>query len=68
MQDAGGFHTVGGEAGEEEACFTVAEDHAALPAVGAPAAQLPSEAGKAVCGMVGYAAVEEVVLEGRLSD
>ena len=55
MQDAGGFHAVGGEAGEEEACLAVAEDHAALPDVGSPAAHLPAEAGEAVGGMVGLA-------------
>ena len=60
MQDAGGFHAVGGEAGEEERCLAVVEDHAALPGVGAPAAHLPAEAGEAVGGMVAYAAVEKV--------
>ena len=60
MQDAGGFHAVGGEAGEEEARFAVAEDHTALPTEGSPAAHLPAETGKAVGGMVGNAAVEEV--------
>ena len=64
MQDAGGFHAVGGEAGEEESCLAVAEDHAALPGEGAPAAQLPLQSGKSVDMRLftGFVTIDEVAL------
>ena len=63
MQDAVGLFGVGGEAGEEEACLTVAVDHATFPRVGVPTAQFPAQAGETICGMVALTAIEEVMLE-----
>ena len=58
-----GFEGMGGEGSEKDGGWAVVVDQLALPSQGAPAAQLPNEAGGAVRGMVANGAVEEVFFQ-----